>query len=329
LFNEQELAEPPIKKAKQGSYYGQDGDNDVEVQSVDSGKPHFDFEVNLKAVEERNLSQRRSFLVRFYLTSTLSFQAGNREQKLLAEASDKLQIINFINIGIKNSMMQSLTTFDKKSTYFFPKLSDQVDLMRPFQSHVTDMVTPITGIRECAHLLGNDSLFLMATYCMQWANKKCKILQVDGNKRGGKLLDIEITDVNNPLSLDVIEKFKSELKKVRFHIEYHKGAAWMKRMKEKYNWSDERIQANQVFTKKGTAKLYKPKNNEPNVLSTAHDHKFVCRNFDEDGKEVEKEQSVASYYQEVRGIPLKYPNMPIVRISEKEWFPVEFLIVGK
>ena len=59
---------------------------------------------------------------------------------------------------------------------------------------------------------------------------------------------------------------------------------------------------------------------KPNIIWSSHDHSFEKK----DG-EVKRMLTVAEYYERIYGIRLKYPNMPIVSVNRKGYFPVEFL----
>jgi hypothetical protein len=85
------------------------------------------------------------------------------------------------------------------------------------------------------------------------------------------------------------------------------------------------IKKNNKYTKKGKVGLYKTTSkDEKNIFPTAFHHTFPIN----PGAENEENVTVAQYYTK-KGIDLKFPYMPIVRISNQEWFPIEFLWQGK
>jgi hypothetical protein len=80
--------------------------------------------------------------------------------------------------------------------------------------------------------------------------------------------------------------------------------------------------------------MNKPKESEGEEIMWAADdpevYQFAVRRKDEEGNEVVGESTtVCDYYRERYDIKLKFPKMPLIRISDKEYFPVEFLRQGK
>jgi cbb3-type cytochrome oxidase subunit 3 len=334
LFTEGEgtTIQPPNKKSKIDNYYApqpesseeKDDIEDAVSKSAASTTPYWEVAVYLENDDEEIYFSRKNYGVRFTQSAKLTLSGANREHKLLAAAADKLQILNFLNIAVKNSMMKTMKTFDKKSTHFYPLLQDQNVLMNSVRTYGTPWVAPVTGIRESAHLLGNDNLVLMANYCINWATRKEKVVkEIRGRVT---ILGVEVGDGRREVSDDTLERIVTELKKIRFHIEYDKGDKWVQMMKEK-NKDDREIEKGRRFTKKGSLRLFKSIDETPSILKTAYDGKASFEVLGRGEGEETKVHTQATYYEQ-KGVKVEYPYLPIVRVSKGEWFPIEFLTQG-
>lgn len=98
--------------------------------------------------------------------------------------------------------------------------------------------------------------------------------------------------------------------------------------------SDEFIKSKRTFHRRNKrVKGPKAENEEAGIIWAADDpvlHQFRARRRDAEGNEVEGEaRTVCDYYDMRYDIQLQFPKMPLVRISDIERFPVEFLRQGK
>jgi hypothetical protein len=314
---------PASKKAKRANYYGpednnkEDPNNDSELNDNSSGK-WWDIEVKIQNEEDEPFLKRQFFIVRFFFAAKVALHSD--VGKLIVAAEDKFRVLNFINMGIKNSMIDAgFRSFDKDKHFVPTNLELHSHLMSEVR-HRSPYVAPVTGLSETAHMSVDDKLYVMANFCMKWANKKVRVL----NGQQQSILGVQIDLRRLPLSEEKLKAIYVELKKISFHINYDKGQQWVDRMKAK-DKSDEWINRCRFFTKGGTCRVFKSPNKQMNeeLLPTAESISF--KKMGSDGNEVDI--SVRSHY-EAKGVNLQYPNLPIVRVSKQEWFPIEFLIQG-
>jgi hypothetical protein len=281
--------------------------------------------VKIKDVETENISKRKFFLVRFFLKAKSVLASDDKKNKFVVNAEEKCRMINLLNVGIKGAMLDAgLRTFDKYSNKFFPTdMKLQSDLMKNL-SKPMPYIAPITGLSEQARISVDDNLFVMVNFCMKWANINIPVLCESTSDPNILGVSIDLNDL--PLSAKQLEDVYQQLKNISFHIKYDKGQKWCTAMKDKGK-SDDFIQRCREFTKRGTCRLFKSKNEQRNeeILPTAEDHKFKATKKDENGNQTNF--SVKTWY-ETKGVRLKYPNLPLVRISKDEWFPIEFLWQG-
>jgi hypothetical protein len=168
---------------------------------------------------------------------------------------------------------------------------------------------------------------------MKWAQSKSELLQVKDD-HASILNIIHISNVGQyTLNDQQLATLVQELKTRRLQVRYNRGDVWAKRMKDEKGWDEERIKKCRIYESKGTLAIYKSSvSNDMNecIRRTAHDHSFLFERTNKN-KEVVKSvtYTVADYYSQEKGLPLKYPNLPIVRVSDDEWIPIEFLLQGK
>jgi hypothetical protein len=329
-----EIPLPAPKRAKRDDYYGPSDIDDPNVgddPSNESGRKSWDVEIRISNEEDQKYSRNKLFIVRFFFTAkspTLRADVGQGKLIQIPDVSqgnaadDKFILINYMNMGIKNCMIDApFRSFDKNSKDFFPPGMQLQEALTKVSSR-SQWVTPITGLNATTQMSAEDKLFVLVNFCMKWASKEVPIL----HERDHNILGIEI-DLNQPMSDETLGKIHQKLKCIHFHVKYDKGPMWMNEMKAK-NKSDDWISQNRWFSKRGTCKMYrsKGKNINEELLATANHHSFTLGGDSETGVGG-KEHTVKSYY-ESKGIQLRFPNLPIVRISKIEWFPIEFLFQG-
>lgn len=331
LYDQDEPSEipPASKKAKRDNYYGPEDNEDqdnVEDANKSSSAKWWDIgPFKIKDVEIENLSKKKDFLVRFFLRAKSPLSSDEKRNKFMVNAEDKFRIINLLNLGIKGAMMDAgLRTFDEEAKNFFPtNMGLQSHLMKNVRQQ-SPYIAPITGLNETAQISVDDNLFVMVNFCMKWANLNVPVVSVSENH--SNILGIRINLNRLPLSDKELEEIYQELRKIKFHVKYDKGQKWVTAMEAKGKTQDF-IHRCREYTKRGTCRIFKSPNKVRNevLLPTAEDHTFTSE--DRDGSGNKTEFNVKTYY-EAKGVHLKYPNLPVVRVSKTEWFPIEFLWQG-
>jgi hypothetical protein len=182
-------------------------------------------------------------------------------------------------------------------------------------------------------------LQLVVDYALTWMHResmptqgkeeRIPLLRKD-NRGQWTILDVHITNPNSPIvdgkTCIAVEKALADCK---FHIEYKKGSAWKTRRvshlqskKFKEDEIAERVRKEERVVRQNK-QIWRPKERgEVAVVFKPSTHTFSVSHGDE------TTMTVARYFQIFHDITLQYPEMPLVRISSMEYFPLEFLFQG-
>lgn len=301
---------PPAKKPKKDDYYGTTKKNNEEEDVYDPS-PYKDVRIKTDG------NRPKWFRIKFKLLAPVGLKAIFKENRLVGTAHDQEQVLYAINMGIKNSMMMKMQTFDRKSSHFFPGITSQKKLMmrlmgdhqlfpKGADSHV--QATPVIGIRSRAHLLGKENLFLLASCRMDWACMPCKVVS-EGQRGNITLFGMDVGKGDTPVDNVTLERMENEFDSIIFLIEYD------------ITQSDENVIRTTKVKRRGRFSKSKIKD-DPSIKPTADDVSFTVNKTG-----VPVKYTVESYNRS-KGIILKYPKLPIVRLVGIGWFPVEFLRQG-
>ena len=157
---------------------------------------------------------------------------------------------------------------------------------------------------------------------------------------GGRLAGIWIENLSEPIPENQRQEVHQSLQKVTFHIRYRCGERWINEMMQKSirgvddndlrgkekkvrGWAKKKLPNRRLMKLSNTVPL------ETNIVWAADDPNLFSFEFEFRNAQGEREESrnitVAEYFATRYDIRLKYPKMPLVRISKEEYFPVEFL----
>jgi hypothetical protein len=146
------------------------------------------------------------------------------------------------------------------------------------------------------------------------------------NGRDVTLAGVRIPTPHVPVPPELRAEIGKKLTTLTFHISHNRlQTEWEQKMKGKGK-SREWIQNNALMHYRNRRVFKKEKTKM--ICWTAddpQDYSFEYTN----ANGVKEQTTVYKYYHASYGIVLKYPKMPLVRVSENEYFPVEFLTYGK
>jgi hypothetical protein len=140
------------------------------------------------------------------------------------------------------------------------------------------------------------------------------------------LVGVRIPTPHVPVPPELRAEIGKKLTTLTFHVSHDRQhSKWTQKMRDKGK-SAEWIQTNALKHYRNRRVFKRDKTRM--ICWTADDPQDYS--FEHTNANGEKEQTtVFKYYQASYGITLKYPKMPLVRVSENEYFPVEFLTYGK
>jgi hypothetical protein len=173
--------------------------------------------------------------------------------------------------------------------------------------------------------LRNLSLFsLNQTGIRQETDREGRPIPVLKTSHPFAIAGVLIPSLTEPIPEGLRPTVEAAFKKLLFHVKYMKGKSWEDK-KRAENLSEEKIKSMRKFVKNNQSMWRPPtkdsENDEKAICWTAKSHTFQDKNG--------HNYTVLTYYREKYGIALKYEEMPLVRVSKTEYFPVEFLYQGK
>ncbi|KAL7579995.1 hypothetical protein ACA910_004985 [Epithemia clementina (nom. ined.)] len=259
-----------------------------------------------------------------------------------------------INLAVHNAMLGRMLSLSTGPRVFFfkndPRHPVYENLCRKF---LDPRSVPMFGLLQSAKLTKNGFGCLVADLGLGWKKPETnnrgfpiKLLEPDG-RRGGTLAGVRLEDLNTVIPEDKRREVEKALATITFHVRYECGNQWIEEMIKKMmgkpirdvDTSDPNATRKKVrsMAKRGLRNkrmikrtIAEKSEKDKKVIAWAanilefHSFDFQYKNHQGD-LEAMRPTTVAEYFKRRYDINLEFPYMPMVRISDKEYFPVEFL----
>ena len=245
-------------------------------------------------------------------------------------------IIQASNTALKNAMLKAMVVFGRgPRSFYFPMEQQTANLLGPrlISDWRKRSYQPILGLSEAVHFnQRGEHMNMLANESLRWVNKEnIPLLIPNARGPGGTLAGVRIPNLHKTIPEPLHKEIRNALADLKFDVKSPKYGH-RKREERKNNLLTKKY-AKDVIAKKLEERCRTVRLNQrlwPRTATTTEDGVvFVpeLHTFD-----VEKDtctHTVQSYNKKFLDITLQFPEMPLVRISKGEYFPVEFLYQGK
>jgi len=306
--------------------------------------------------EEAKKNQYQWFQVKLTLVDEYKFGVDHSGKKL-TEPDKGMICTQSIQLAISNAMASGgrLLALTRSPRMFFFKDNMLGNTgVKPLGFDPRCM--PLTGLLQTARLSSDGSVFLSADMGLGWHKveetygrdgmaRPVPLLHVNDGRRGGEVAGVKIDDFSVSIPVDKRNDIQKALEAETFHVMYTKGLKWQSKMmmrplkKFEGKSPDEikRLVKKWAKVKFNNKRMEKEKTKrtpegreelQPNIIWAADDpslYEFALTEHDHNGNEKERRCTVAEYYDMRHDVQLRYPKMPLVRVSFTEYFPLEFL----
>lgn len=292
---------------------------------------------------EAHLSPIRRFQVKLTEVGAISFNvdytSGNIRVEDDASAASCCQAVN---LAVQNAMLGQMLALERSPKLYF--FRNNIPEGPDIKFNFNPQCMPLYGLLQTVKLTGSG-ICLLADLGLGWQRLETdknqvplRVLEPDERGPGGKLAGVRLDDINKPVPEAKRDEVHKALQQLTFHVKYKCPDRWIDEMKSKplRGFDDRDMESKKKELQKRARKGIKNQRmtklkDEKNIAWGSNDereHSFEFAYIVKGQKEEPRQTTVAEYYERRYYIQLKYPCMPMVRISKNEWFPVEFLFVA-